>query len=152
MIKMNKETFVAVDKYYEELLIDPDPRFDHINQAAEAAGLPAIQVSALQGKFLQLIALMQSSKRVLEIGTLAGYSTAWLASGLTSQAKLVTLEIDPHHAAIAEKNLTAFDFPCQVEILVGDGLQLAGQRNGRQSGAPHLVFVHHQLGLGPALG
>ena len=141
MIKMNKETFVAVDKYYEDLLIDPDPRFDQINQAAEAGGLPAIQVSALQGKFLQLIALMQSSKRVLEIGTLAGYSTAWLASGLTPQAKLVTLEIDPHHAAIAEKNLAAFDFPCQVEILVGDGLQLIDEMILERVEPFDLVFI-----------
>lgn len=121
---MNKETFIAVDKYYEDLLIEPDPRFDQINEAADASGLPAIQVSALQGKFLQVMTQMQSSKRVLEIGTLAGYSTAWLASGLSKEATLVSLEIDPHHASIAQNNLSAFNFPCQVEILVGDALQL----------------------------
>ena len=124
MIKMNKETFIAVDKYYEDLMIEPDPRFDRINEAADAGGLPTIQVSALQGKFLQVLAQMQSSKRVLEIGTLAGYSTAWLASGLSKGATIISLEIDPHHSAIAQDNLAAFDFPCQVEILVGDTLQL----------------------------
>jgi len=124
MIKMNKETFIAVDKYYEDLMIEPDSRFDQINEAADAGGLPAIQVSALQGKFLQVMAQMQASKRVLEIGTLAGYSTAWLASGLSKGSTIISLEIDPHHAAIAQDNLAAFDFPCQVKILVGDALQL----------------------------
>ena len=121
---MNKKTFITVDKYYEDLLINKDPRFDQINQTAKAAGLPSIQVSPLQGKFLQIMVQAQGSKRVLEIGTLAGYSTAWLASGLASDSLLVTLEIDPLHAAVAEKNLALFDFRAEVNILVGDALQL----------------------------
>jgi len=121
---MNKETFVAVDNYYQDLLIEEDPRFDQINQAADAAGLPSIQVSALQGKFLQLMVKTSGAKRVLEIGTLAGYSTAWLVSGLSADGQLVSLEIDPLHAEVAEKNLSQFDFHGKVDILVGDALQL----------------------------
>jgi predicted O-methyltransferase YrrM len=121
---MRKKTFIAVDEYYEDLLINKDPRFDQINQAAKAVGLPSIQVSPLQGKFLQIMVQAQGSKRVLEIGTLAGYSTAWLASGLTSDSLLVTLEIDPLHAAVAKKNLALFDFQAEVNILIGDALQL----------------------------
>lgn len=141
MIKMNKETFIAVDKYYEDLLIDPDPKFDHINQAAEAEGLPAIQVSPLQGKLLQVMVQMQGSKRVLEIGTLAGYSTAWLASGLSADAALISLEIDPHHAAIAQDNLDAFNFPCQLKILVGDALQLIDEMILEGEEPFDLVFI-----------
>jgi len=121
---MSKKTFIAVDEYYEDLLINKDPRFEQINQAAKSAGLPSIQVSPLQGKFLQIMVQAQGSKRVLEIGTLAGYSTAWLASGLASDSLLVTLEIDPLHAAVAEKNLALFDFRAEVNILIGDALQL----------------------------
>ena len=107
---MNKETFIAVDKYYEDLLIGENPQFEDINRVAEAADMPSIQVSSLQGKFLQLMVQAQSSNRVLEIGTLAGYSTAWLASGLKADGILITLEIDPHHADIAEQNLLKFNF------------------------------------------
>lgn len=121
---MNKETFISVDKYYEDLFIGENPQYENINQAAEAAGLPSIQVSPLQGKFLQLMVQAQGSKRVLEIGTLAGYSTAWLASGLSSDGILISLEIDPHHADIARKNLGKFDFSGDIKVLVGDGLQL----------------------------
>lgn len=141
MVKMNKETFIAVDNYYEDLMIEPDPRFEHINEAADAGGLPAIQVSPLQGKFLQVIAQMQASKRVLEIGTLAGYSTAWLASGLSKQATLISLEIDPHHAAIAKDNLAAFDFDCQVKILVGDALQLIDEMILQGDAPFDLIFI-----------
>ena len=138
---MNKDTFVSVDKYYEDLLIEEDPRFDQINQAADAAGLPSIQVSALQGKFLQLIVQMQGSKRVLEIGTLAGYSTAWLASGLTSDGLLVTLEIDPLHAEVAEKNLSQFDFQAEVNILSGNALQLIDEMILARTKPFDLIFI-----------
>jgi len=121
---MNKETFIEVDKYYEDLFIGESPQFEDINRAAEAADMPSIQVSPLQGKFLQLMVQAQASNKVLEIGTLAGYSTAWLASGLKADGVLITLEIDPHHAEIAEQNLSKFNFPGKIKILVGDGLQL----------------------------
>ena len=138
---MNKETFIAVDKYYEDLMIEPDPKFDQINAAAAAGGLPAIQVSPLQGKFLQLMVQMQGSKRVLEIGTLAGYSTAWLASGLSRGGVLITLEIDPHHAEIAKNNLTQFDFKGDVEIRVGDAQQLIDEMILSRTEPFDLIFI-----------
>lgn len=121
---MNKETFVAVDKYYETLMIGEDSPYDQINLAAEEAGLPSIQVSPLHGKFLMLMVMAQGSKRVLEIGTLGGYSTAWLASGLSKGSTLISLEIDPHHAKLAEKNLSQFNFKGELEIRVGNAQQL----------------------------
>ena len=138
---MNKETFIAVDKYYEDLLIGENPQFEDINQAAEAADMPSIQVSPLQGKFLQLMVQTQASNRILEIGTLAGYSTAWLASGLTAGGILITLEIDPHHAEVAEQNLSRFKFPGDVNILVGDGLQLIDEMIMSDTEPFDLIFI-----------
>jgi len=138
---MNKETFIAVDKYYEDLLIDHDPRFEDINQAADQAGLPSIQVSTLQGKFLQLMVLAQGSKRVLEIGTLAGYSTAWLASGLTENGLLISLELDPLHADLAQKNLSRFDFRGKVEIRTGDAQQLIDEMILSKAEPFDLIFI-----------
>ncbi len=138
---MNKDTFIAVDKYYEDLLIGENPQFEDINRAAESAAMPSIQVSPLQGKFLQLMVQAQASNRVLEIGTLAGYSTAWLASGLKADGILITLEIDPHHAGIAEQNLSKFNFPAEVRILVGDGLQLIDEMILSDTEPFDLIFI-----------
>ena len=138
---MDKETFIAVDNYYEDLLIPEASDFESINQAADQAGLPTIQVSALQGKFLQIMAMAVDAKRVLEIGTLGGYSTAWLASGLSRGSKLITLEIDPHHAEVANENLSQFDFQCEVEIRVGNGLQLIDEMVLADTEAFDLIFI-----------
>jgi len=140
-MSMNKETFIAVDKFYEDLLIGENPQFENINRAAEAADMPSIQVSPLQGKFLQLMVQAQASNRVLEIGTLAGYSTAWLASGLKADGILITLEIDPHHAEVAEQNLSQFKFPGDVNILVGDGLQLIDEMILTDTEPFDLIFI-----------
>jgi predicted O-methyltransferase YrrM len=138
---MDQETFLAVDKYYEELLIEKDQRFEEINKSALAAGLPSIQVSPLQGKFLQLIVQMQGARRVLELGTLGGYSTAWLASGLSPDSLLVSLEIDPKHAEVAERNLAQFDFRCAVKILVGNALQLIDEMILDRVAPFDLIFI-----------
>ena len=138
---MNKETFIAVDKYYEDLLIGEVAEFDQINLAAEEAGLPSIQVSPLQGKFLRVMVQALGARRVLEIGTLGGYSTAWLASGLSSGCVLITLEIDPHHAEIAEKNLAQFDFKGEVEIRVGDAQQLIDEMILSNADPFDLIFI-----------
>lgn len=138
---MNKETFVAVDKYYEELLIAQEPDYELINQAADQAGLPSIQVSPLQGKFLKIMVQTLGAKRVLEVGTLAGYSTAWLASGLSTGGTLISLEIDPGHAELAEKNLSQFDFEGEVEIRVGDAQQLIDEMYLSRIEPFDLIFI-----------
>ncbi len=119
---MNKETWTAVDKYYEDLIIKPDPRFEMILEASRNAGFPTIQIPASLGAFLELLVRGMQAKRVLEIGTLGGYSTAWLASGLPVDGSLTTLEISPVHADLAQKNLAAFEFVHKIEIKVGDAL------------------------------
>ncbi len=138
---MDNKTFIAVDKYYEELLIDENSDFDQITIASEEAGLPAIQVSPLQGKFLQVMVRAQGSRRVLEIGTLGGYSTAWLAGGLPRDGLLISLEINPIHARVAEKNLSQYNFPGDVKILVGDALQLIDEMVLANTEPFDLIFI-----------
>src|ERR1700691_2798393 len=102
---MNEDTtWVAVDEYFEEQLIGDDPALESALAASAAAELPSIQVSGCQSKLLYLLALTCGAKRILEIGTLGGYSAIWLARALPSTGQLVTLELDPHHANVARQN------------------------------------------------
>src|SRR5271157_3035743 len=102
---MTQDVWTAVDKYIADLLVPPDPALEAALQASSAAGLPQIQVSPVQGKLLHLLARACGARQVLEIGTLGGYSTIWLARALPAGGQVVTLEIDPHHAVIARENL-----------------------------------------------
>ena len=110
----------AVDEYLAQHLLPADDAFDAILQAAREAGLPPADVSPLQGRLLELLARMQQAERILEVGTLAGYSTLWLAR---SGARVVTLEIDPCHAEVARANLDRAGVGDGVEIVVGPALE-----------------------------
>lgn len=138
---MSKEIWTEVDQYYSELLVKPDSRFEQINQASLDAGLPSIQITPNQGKFLELLVRLQGAKRVLVIGTLGGYSTAWLASGLPAGGKLISLEISPEHAALAEKNLALFDFKSEIIILQGDDMVTLQEMVEIETEAFDLVFI-----------
>jgi predicted O-methyltransferase YrrM len=138
---MSKESFIAIDRYYEKLLLDDDPRFEQIHHNMIEAGLPSIQVSPLQGKLLQLLVQMHGSQRVLEIGSLGGFSTAWLARGLPLGGRLISLEIDRDRAALARKNLEAFDFGSQVEIREGDALQLMVEMAQTKQDPFDMIFI-----------
>lgn len=120
---MNKETWKAVDEYYQDLIIKPDPRFEKILEVSREEGLPTIQIPPSLGAFLELLIRGMGAKRVLEIGTLGGYSTAWLACGLPADGYLISLEIDPKHAAVAKKNLSLFKFGDRINIKVGNALE-----------------------------
>ncbi|MBX3219190.1 MAG: O-methyltransferase [Labilithrix sp.] len=102
---MSKETWSAVDHYFEAVLTPKDDALESALAANAAAGLPAIDVSASQGKLLHLLARIRGAKSILEVGTLGGYSAIWLARALPEDGRLVTLEIDPKHAAVARSNL-----------------------------------------------
>lgn len=125
---MNHATWTAVDTYLEAL-VPQDDVLVAANAAAESAGLPPIQVSATQGRLLQLLTQMCGARRVLEVGTLAGYSTICLARGLPAGADggvephLTTLEIDPVHAAVARSNLERAGLLGVVEVRVGPAEQ-----------------------------
>ena len=119
---MNSDTWTAVDDYIASVFVPPDPALDGAQAAAAAAGLPAIAVSVPHGKFLHILALIRGARRILEIGTLGGYSTIWLARALPPGGRLVSLEFDPKHAGVARANLSAAGLDDRVEVLVGRAL------------------------------
>src|SRR5262245_55550746 len=101
-----QEQWTAVDEYLSEHLLGSDPALDAALEASTAAGLPAIQVTPCQGKFLHLLARIHGARRILELGTLGGYSTIWLARALPADGRLITLEVSPEHAEVARRNVT----------------------------------------------
>ena len=122
---MSEQTWTAVDTYItERLLSDANPVFEAILRANAAGGLPAIDVSPAQGKFLHLLVKIAGAKRILEIGTLGGYSTVWMASALPSDGRLITLEYAPHHAEVARDNIARAGLLERVEVRQGAALDL----------------------------
>ena len=120
---MTSDTWSAVDRFVVDTLSDSDPVLDAAQRAADTAGLPAISVSAAQGKFLHLLARIRGARRILEIGTLAGYSTIWLARALPSGGQLITLEYDPRHADVARANIARAGLADRVEVRVGRAIE-----------------------------
>lgn len=109
-----------IDEYIERLFVKEDPLLSQNLKDAEDAGLPPINVSPNQGKLLYLLAKMARTRRILEIGTLAGYSTLWLARALPREGTLITLEVDPGHAKVALHNLERAGLADLVEVRLGD--------------------------------
>ena len=118
-----KPTPQDVDSFLDNTVVGDDPVLAAALQASDAAGLPRIAVSAQQGKFLCLLAGAIGARRILEIGTLGGYSTIWLARGAGSQGRVVTLEYEPKHAEVARANLQRAGVADRVEVIVGAALE-----------------------------
>ena len=118
-MSVSDERWKAVDEYFAGVLGGDDPVMDEVQKSCEAAGLPSIQVSPLQGRMLMLMAQMAGARRILEIGTLGGYSTIWLARALPTGGELVTLEAEPLHAEIARANIARAGFADVVEVKLG---------------------------------
>jgi predicted O-methyltransferase YrrM len=116
---MAEEQWKAVDDYYAALLGASDPVMEKVLAASQAAGLPAIQVSPLQGRMLMLLAQAAGSRRILEIGTLGGYSTIWLARALPRDGSLVTLEAEARHAEVATANIADAGLAELVDVRLG---------------------------------
>lgn len=117
-----QETWKKVDEYFSAL-IKPDAALEAALQVNRAADLPAIDVTALQGRFLELLIRLSGARRVLEIGTLGGYSTIWLAQALPPDGVVVTLEVEPKHAEIAEKNIEHAGLADRVQLRLGPALE-----------------------------
>jgi len=136
---MTQELWTRVDEYTNSLLLPSDAVLDAALAASHAAGLPSINVAPNQGKFLSLLAQLQGASRILEVGTLAGYSTIWLARALPKSGRLVTLELDPKHAEVARSNIERAGLSAQVDLRVGRALDsLAALVN---EGVPPFDFV-----------
>ncbi|MFJ2865651.1 O-methyltransferase [Kitasatospora sp. NPDC087314] len=116
---MTQSTWDAVDAYFSEQLVGHDPALEAAAVAADAAGLPEIAVAPNQGKLLHLLALTQGARRILEVGTLGGYSAIWLARALPADGTLITLEIDPKHAEVARGNLARAGLEKVAEVRLG---------------------------------
>src|SRR5690242_9543587 len=118
-----REQWSAVDRYIEESLLPADDALAAALADSERAGLPAIAVSPPQGMFLHLLARLLGARRVLEIGTLGGYSAIWLARALPEGGRLVTLENEPRHAEVARANLARAGLSDRVEIRLGPAFE-----------------------------
>jgi predicted O-methyltransferase YrrM len=116
---MSDPRWTDVDRYIEGKLLGRDDVLDAVLADNEAGGLPAIDVSPVQGRFLHLLALAGRARRILEVGTLGGYSTIELARGLAEDGRVVTLELDPHHAEVAQANVARAGLVDRVDIRVG---------------------------------
>lgn len=130
-----------VDDFIEAKLLAPDPALDATLRANAAGGLPAIDVSPAQGKLLQLLVRMAGAVRILEIGTLGGYSTIWLARALPESGRLVTLELEPHHAEVAAGNIAGAGLADRVEIRTGPAAATLDAMIAAGEGPFDLVFV-----------
>jgi predicted O-methyltransferase YrrM len=135
------EIWNEVDLYMNDKLIQPDPILDEVLKANQEAELPAIDVSPSQGKFLHLLASLKGAKRILEIGTLGGYSTIWLARALPKDGQLITLELSAHHAEVARANLKRAGVSHLVEVIVGPGLDTLAVLKDRGTDPFDLIFI-----------
>lgn len=138
---MSQEQWTAVDDYITARLIPPDPVLEAALAATAAAGIPMINVAPNQGKLLYVLAVAHGARTILEIGTLAGYSTIWLARALPADGRLITLEYEPKHAEVARANIARAGLAAQVEVRVGAALNTLPQLAAEDAGPFDLVFI-----------
>jgi predicted O-methyltransferase YrrM len=130
-----------VDDYFTTQLSPQDDVLDAALRDSEAAGLPSIAITAPQGKLLQLLAQIQGARNILELGTLGGYSTIWLARALPADGRLVSLEYDPRHAEVATRNLARAGLEKVVEVRVGPALESLPKLADENPAPFDLVFI-----------
>jgi len=138
---MDEKLFAAVDEYINGLFAQEDPALTAAKEAIARSGIPDASVSASQGSFLQLMARLVRASRILELGTFAGYSTIWLARGLTSPGKLITIEANPVHAELAKANLEQAGLSDRVDLRIGKGLDRLPELEKETAGPFDLVFI-----------
>ncbi len=138
---MDQGIWTEVDDYLAGLLTPSDPVLDAVQASAAAAGMPAISVSPMQGRMLQILAMSLHARSILEIGTLGGYSTIWLARGMASGGRLVTLEKEPKHADVARANITRAGFANVVDLRVGSALDSLPKIETEGRGPFDLIFI-----------
>jgi predicted O-methyltransferase YrrM len=136
-----QERWTAVDRYITDLLLPADPALDAALAASDAAGLPPIAITPNQGKLLELLARVQGARTILELGTLGGYSTIWLARALPAGGRLVTLEAETEYAEIARANIARAGLSETVELRVGPALQTLPQLLTEGAGPFDLIFI-----------
>ena len=138
---MHQKIFGEVDQYISDLFIKPDEALTAAEQSHKREDIPLINVSPNLGKLLYLLAKLAHAEKILEVGTLAGYSTIWMAKALPKDGKLISLEIDPHHADIARKNIDRAGFSSKVEIRVGKAIELLPELKEENAGPFDMIFI-----------
>jgi caffeoyl-CoA O-methyltransferase len=138
---MDQKVFEAVDQYISDLFIKPDEALTAAEQSHKLEDIPLINVSPNLGKLLHLFVKLSKAKKILEVGTLAGYSTIWMAKALPEDGKLISLEIDPHHAEVAGKNIERAGLSSKVEIRVGKAIDLLPRMVKENAGPFDMIFI-----------
>jgi len=138
---MTEKTWTAVDDYLSEMLVGPDAVLDAVLTASADAGLPEIAVAPTQGKFLMLLARAINAKNVLELGTLGGYSTIWLARAMPKGGRVVTLEAVPRHAEVARANFERSGLAAMIDLRLGKALDVLPKLTAEKLEAFDLVFI-----------
>jgi predicted O-methyltransferase YrrM len=138
---MSEPLWSAVDAYVEDLLLGPDPALDAAVHASAEAGLPPIAVTAPQGKLLHLLARVQGARSILELGTLGGYSSIWLARALPPDGRLLTLELDPSYAQVAAANIERAGLAERIQMRVGPALDTLEELLAEGAGPFDLIFI-----------
>ncbi len=138
---MNQQIFESVDQYINDLLVDEDEALIATEISIKESDIPQISISRNQGKFLQILARLCNAKKILEVGTLAGYSTIWLARALPKDGRLITLEFDPKHARVAQTNITRAGLDPIVDIRVGKALDTLPQIDQEGIGPFDFIFI-----------
>jgi len=138
---MDLKIFGAVDEYITGLFEQEDSSLTAVEQSIKESNIPPISISPNQGKFLQMLARLCHAKKILEIGTLAGYSTIWLARALPKDGKLITLEYEPLHARVSQTNIDRAGLTSVVEIRVGKGIDLLPKLVEEGAGPFDMIFI-----------
>jgi predicted O-methyltransferase YrrM len=138
---MTKDIFKKVDAYISNLLAPEDKALADTVKSLSTEGLPQISVTANQGKFLQLMATLCNAVKILELGTLGGYSTIWLARALPDNGKIITIEFDKHHADVARKNIDNAGLGDKVDLRVGTALDILPTLISEGEGPFDMIFI-----------
>ena len=138
---MSNELFEQVDEYINRLVTHEDDALLAVEKSIKDENMPQISVSPSQGKFLQVLAKLINAKKILEMGTLAGYSTIWMARALPKGGKLLSIEFDPHHAAVAKKNIDRAGVGHLTEIRIGKALDILPKIKTEGLGPFDMIFI-----------
>jgi predicted O-methyltransferase YrrM len=138
---MDKDIFSRVDKYISDLLAPVDKSLTDTIKSLDSEGLPQHSVSANQGKFLQVMMIACNAKKVLELGTLGGFSTIWLARALPENGKVITIEVDPHHGYVAQKNIALAGLSQKVDVQIGKALDILPKMIAENDEPFDMIFI-----------
>src|SRR5208282_366760 len=138
---MTQKLWTEVERYFDEMLLPAEPATDAALKASSSAGLPPINVTPSQGKLLWLLARVQGARKILEIGTLGGYSAIWLAKALPAGGRLTTLEVDPKNAKVARANIKRAGLAGVVEVRLGPALDTLPKLAAEREGPFDLTFI-----------